>query len=81
MNNIISKLDDVTYNTPLMEKLATLFNYSVDGNLKSTTMNQTDKEEAINDMPSNPADERSFFRKYSPVNIVKEILWRVQGRP
>lgn len=81
MNDIISKLDGVTYNAPLMEKLATLFNYSIDGNSKSTTMNQTDNEEAINDTPSNSADERSFFRKYSPVNIVKEILWRVQGRP
>lgn len=81
MNDIISKLEGVSYNTPLMEKLATLFNYSIDGNSKTTTMEQTNQEETINGAPENPSDERSFFQKYTPVNIVKEILWRVQGRP
>lgn len=81
MNDIISKLDDVTYNTPLMEKLAALFNYSLDGNSNTTTMEQTNQEETINDAPETHSDERSFFKKYTPVNIVKEILWRAKGRP
>ena len=81
MNTIISKLDGVTYNTPLMEKLAALFNYSVDGDSKTTIMDKKNQEEIINNIPKNHADERSFFQKYTPMNIVKEILWRIQGRP
>ena len=64
-----------------MEKLAALFNYSLDGNSNTTTMEQTNQEETINDAPETHSDERSFFKKYTPVNIVKEILWRAKGRP
>lgn len=75
MEATVSKLEGVEYNRPFMERLAKLFNYSMDG-----TKNEEKIEEEIVPMEE-WKDERNFFQKYSPGNIVREVIWRIKGRP
>jgi hypothetical protein len=71
----VKELEGVEYNRPFMERLAKLFNYSMDG-----SKNEESQEEEVALEPE-WKDERSFFQKYSPGNIVREISWRIKGRP
>lgn len=73
MEALVQKLNGVEYNRPFMERLAKLFNYSVDGE-----KNENEIEEK---QPEEWKDERAFFQKYSPGNIVREMSWRIKGRP
>lgn len=74
MEALIKKLKGVEYNRPFMERLAKLFNYSLDGQKK------VDKAEEVTRMEE-WKDERSFFQKYSFGNIVREVNLRIKGRP
>lgn len=82
----IETLEGVTYNKPLMEKLARLFNYSLDEETQKTdtkpeiqtsvdTLSTADETQEIY------MDKRTFFQKYTPANIIREIIWRLRGRP
>ena len=71
----VQELEGVGYNRPFMERLAKLFNYSMDGSKNE----ELEKEEVA---PMEEwKDERNFFEKYSPGNVVREISWRLKGRP
>lgn len=76
MEKLISDLDGVEYNRPFMERLAKLFNYSVDGNKQEASEENTEQKEV-----TDWSDNRSFFQKYSPGNVAREIAWRLKGRP
>ncbi|MEQ3656630.1 MAG: phytanoyl-CoA dioxygenase family protein [Dokdonia sp.] len=80
MHQLISNLEGVSYNTPLMQKLAKLFNYTMDDTSQKDTMTQENKAPEIQEETSY-SDTRSFFQKYTPINIIKEIAWRAKGRP
>ena len=70
----VKDLEGVEYNRPFMERLAKLFNYSMDGSKNDESVHEEVHAETWQ-------DNRSFFQKYSPGNIVKAIGWRVKGRP
>ena len=72
MEDLVRKLDGVEYNRPFMERLAKLFNYSIDGEKEVDV--EVEEVEVWK-------DERSFLQKYSPGNIVREVSWRIKGRP
>lgn len=74
MEALISQLDGVEYNRPFMERLAKLFNYSLDGKKKETSEETLVEEEFW-------TDNRSFFQKYTLGNIGREVIWRLKGRP
>jgi len=69
MEELVLTLDGVKVNQPLMDKLAKLFNYSPE--------KETKKQNADTD---NTEDKRTFFQKYTPGNILREIQWRLKGR-
>jgi hypothetical protein len=72
----VQELEGVEYNRPFMERLAKLFNYSMDGEKQETA------EEIVEPSADDEwKDERTFFQKYSLGNIVREVSWRVKGRP
>jgi len=73
MEDCVKKLDGVEYNRPFMERLAKLFNYSLDGEKIQKVEDTVEPEEG--------KDQRSFLQKYSPGNILREIAWRMKGRP
>lgn len=65
------------FNVPMCERLSTLFGYNMDGTKKEdllqidTSVSTPVKEEWV--------DKRSFFQKYTPLNIAREIKKRVVG--
>ncbi len=69
----VKQLDGIEYNRPFMERLAKLFNYSIDGSKKEVESSELKSEKWT--------DKRSFFQKYSIGNIVREVNWRIKGRP
>jgi ectoine hydroxylase-related dioxygenase (phytanoyl-CoA dioxygenase family) len=78
------KENDNEFNVPMCEKLAKLFSYNMDGSKKADTQNQqTEPEQAAPVEPINTpyvwVDERSFFQKYTPLNVVREIKKRLQA--
>lgn len=73
-----------TFNVPMCEKLAKLFNYNMDGSSKDTKAAAPEPEPEVNqpepvveEKPWVWVDDRSFIEKYSPVNIVREIKKRL----
>lgn len=89
MEALVKQLEGVSYNRPFMERLAALFNYTPEGEKKTEQeMDKKEekpkveeKKETTQETGSNHWDERTFFQKYTPANIVKEIIWRMKGRP
>lgn len=86
MEKLVENLNGVTYNKDFMERLAKLFNYSASGEklqiekesiIEHAIMEETKKEETKEVYK----DPRSFFQMYTPSNIIKEIIWRLKGRP
>ncbi|MFT5780019.1 MAG: hypothetical protein ACI837_002980 [Crocinitomicaceae bacterium] len=73
MTELVQSLG-LTVNQPLMDKLAKLFDHDP----KSTKANKEDMANKSDTRSSN--DDRSFFQKYSPMNILREIKWRFGGR-
>lgn len=70
-----------TYNVPMTEKLAKLFGYS--GNNESKPLEkpqlQVQTEQAAVQEEWKWVDDRSFFEKYTPINIAREIKKRLVG--
>jgi ectoine hydroxylase-related dioxygenase (phytanoyl-CoA dioxygenase family) len=65
-----------TMNLPLIEKLAKLFNYNMDGS-KKAPQNQ-DSSLATSTTTAQPhTDERSFWQIYTPGNILRELRYRL----
>lgn len=86
MEVLVYTLPNVAYNKALMDKLARLFNYNPQKNEQVLEEEEehegTEKqEEASIDDQEVYYDNRSFFQKYTPLNIVREIAWRLKGRP
>ncbi|HKK76949.1 MAG TPA: phytanoyl-CoA dioxygenase family protein [Saprospiraceae bacterium] len=62
-----------TMNLPLIEKLAKLFNYNMDGSKKTSHNQAATSQQAA---PPTP-DERSFWQIYTLRNILKEVRYRL----
>ncbi|MFT4600101.1 MAG: hypothetical protein ACI857_000271 [Arenicella sp.] len=75
MESLIKTIDGIQENLPLMENLAKLFNY----NTKDMEPQKSGTESKTVEV-ANKWDNRTFFQKYSPGNIIKEIIWRLKGR-
>ncbi|MBL4709584.1 MAG: phytanoyl-CoA dioxygenase family protein [Flavobacteriales bacterium] len=82
MEKLVQQLDGVEYNHDFMERLAKLFNYSASRDKLETQKDKPIMEEKKEEQNSTEyKDPRSFFQKYTPLNIIREILWRLKGRP
>lgn len=73
MEELVLSLEGVSYNRPFMERLAKLFNYSMDSEEQ-----QELEPEVVEEVWQ---DERGFFEKYTPGNILRELAWRMKGKP
>jgi hypothetical protein len=69
------------YNIPMCEKLAVLFNYDISGAKKE------EPQELVNEVvieetpqPTEWVDNRSFFETYTPMNILREIKFKLTGK-
>lgn len=87
MRNLISSIPNVKFNEDLMKELASLYNYNLNGTPKqtqTTTMNTALNRttETKNDTTTTThqewIDPRTFFEKYSLLNIVREIKNRLR---
>ncbi len=69
------------YNVPMCEKLAVLFNYDITGTKKEEPQEQV-KEVVVeqNPEPEVWVDNRSFFETYTPMNILREIKFKLTGK-
>ena len=76
------------FNVPMCEKLALLYSYNMDGSKKAATAPvETPKtEEPVAAASTNEAavetpwiDNRTFFQKYTPINIAREIRKKLQS--
>lgn len=90
IEELLLQLKDIKYNQALMEKLAKLFNYTLDGKPKKNEImeekeNKVETEKEKISVPHQEEvksiDNRTFFQKYTPLNIYREIIWRLKGRP
>lgn len=68
------------YNTPMTEKLAKLFGYSDNKTPKEEVIvEQVVEEKEAQQEEWKWIDNRTFFEKYTPVNIVREIKKKLTG--
>ena len=70
------------FNVPMCEKLAKLFSYNMDGSKKEEAQNKLEEVKQVIEEPNEPyvwVDDRSFFQKYTPLNVVREIKKRLQS--
>lgn len=68
-----------TYNAPLVEKMAKLFNYNPDGTKKEVS--QQEPEEPKQEVSQvQELDSLPFWKVYTPLNIVREIKYRIIGK-
>jgi len=71
------------FNVPMCEKLAKLFSYNMDGTKKEEPKPPSVPAEVPEESPVQHekqqvwVDDRSFFRKYTPGNILREVKKRV----
>lgn len=64
-------------NVVLIEKLAKLFNYNLDGSQKKEEI----KEEVVKDVVETQTEEKlPFWKVYTPLNIVREIYNRINPK-
>jgi hypothetical protein len=75
------------FNVPMCEKLSKLFGYNMDGSAKQTdTSSDNDEENEIEDVldkamaEAEEEEQKSFFKVYSPINVLKEIKFRLTGK-
>lgn len=86
MKSLVESLNDVKFNTALMEELAALYNYNLDGTAKPSTSAKPSTlveknagelvEESVSPVGTYK-DPRSFFEKYTPSNILAELKYRL----
>jgi len=71
------------YNVPMCEKLAVLFNYDITGVKKDDPIIEEMIEETVItevSIQDEWIDNRTFFEKYTPLNILREIKFRITGK-
>jgi len=70
------------YNVPMCEKLAVLFNYDITGSKKEEIINQIEEVKVEDEKPQQEEwiDNRSFFETYTPMNILREIKFKLTGK-
>jgi ectoine hydroxylase-related dioxygenase (phytanoyl-CoA dioxygenase family) len=71
------------YNVPMCEKLAVLFNYDITGVKKEEHIIEEKIEETViieDSIQEEWIDNRTFFEKYTPMNILREIKFRITGK-
>lgn len=67
-----------SYNAPLVARMAKLFNYNTDGTKKEE---QEVVEEALtSETKQKETEKRTFWEVYTPVNIAREIKYRITGK-
>lgn len=71
MERKIKNLEGVEYNKSLMDYLETLFSEEL-----TSSSEEEKKETSITELSSS-SEERSFFQIYTPLNIVRELAWRM----
>ncbi len=64
-------------NAELIEKLAKLFNYNLDGSKKESQSEQAVEQPEDAEAAASAVDERSFWQIYTPMNILREIRYRL----
>ncbi len=79
MENI--KANDNAFNIELTERLAKLFSYNMDGSKKEETQEEIKEEVqmAPTEAPSSSSSE-PFWKVYTPLNIIREIRYRLTGK-
>ena len=85
----LSELEGLKFNKELMEELAVLYNYNMDGTPKTKASDakpaEAESKEAsllaepvLEELATEPwTDQRTFFQKYTPANILAEIRYRL----
>jgi ectoine hydroxylase-related dioxygenase (phytanoyl-CoA dioxygenase family) len=71
------------YNVPMCEKLAVMFNYDITGVKKEEPILEEKIEETVmieDSIQEEWIDNRTFFEKYTPMNILREIKFRITGK-
>jgi hypothetical protein len=64
------------FNVPMCEKLSVLFGYDMSGNKKE----EAPEEEPVAVEETVPTKEPSFFEVYTPLNILREVKYRITGK-
>ena len=76
------------FNVPMCEKLAKLFNMSMDGGVPNAYGNNSTEQKQEEQKAPEPElveaggddwEDRPFYKKYSPLNVVREIKHRLVG--
>jgi hypothetical protein len=75
------------FNVPMCEKLSKLFGYNMDGTAKQPeTTNDSSSENEIAHVldkamaEAEEEEKKSFFEVYTPINVLKEIKFRLTGK-
>jgi ectoine hydroxylase-related dioxygenase (phytanoyl-CoA dioxygenase family) len=81
MKNMILQAGN-KYNLPLCEKLAVLFNEDINLSKNKETKVEVKEVKVADELPLNEAwtDNRTLFEKYTPLNILREIKFRITGK-
>jgi hypothetical protein len=74
IENKITPLPGVIYNHDLMNHLSQLFNYNQPAMPLENDTKQDNNPEIVK-------EPKSFLKTYTPYNILKEVIWRIKGRP
>ena len=88
MISTVTSVEGVNFNTELMTELAEMYNYNLDGTPKNKTqttmenkpkVENTKKEADARKTKSETtvSDNRTFFQKYTPLNILAEVKYRL----
>lgn len=83
MISLVQEKTNSKLNLELMKELADLYNYNLDGTPKAKQKADTNKTEEPLFVPKSESphkvwqDERTFFQKYTPSNILAEIKYRL----
>jgi len=65
------------FNVELAEHMAKLFNYNMDGTQKEEP--KAEEPESVLEEASSSSDSRTFWQTYTPMNVVREIRFRLTG--
>ena len=84
---LITSKTDAKLNMELMSELAELYQYNIDGTPKNNTSTSKEDEQVMIENTETQQqtayaewkDERSFFQKYTPKNILAEIKHRINN--
>lgn len=80
-DELLSKIKDAgnVFNVELAEHMAKLFNFNMDGTKKEEPKPEPELEMVDAESGSGSTDQRSFWQTYTPMNVVREIKYRLTG--